>query len=185
MGIVSAAHRVVNNRLVLQTDAAVNPGNSGGALIDYEGKLVGIPNAILSRTGASHGIGFALTARLIDAMLVAIKNDNVVVRPWTGASAQTLTKEMAASMHIPDVRGIIINNLVESSPLHKAGIQRGDVITKVNGFEILDEEDFQVYFQTLPIDQPVEIRYIRAKDQKTVLVTPTRRLWCQRQIRQS
>lgn len=174
MGIVSAAYRVVNNRLVFQTDAAVNPGNSGGALIDYEGKLIGIPNAILSRTGASHGIGFALTAKLIDAMLEAMDNGGVVVRPWTGAIAQSVTKEMAASMKMPEIRGVIITKLLEQSSLEKAGIKQGDIITKLNGFEVVDDEDFQVYFQTLPINQDVDVHVISNSKQNIIKVKPTK-----------
>ena len=173
MGIISASHRVVNNRLVIQTDAAVNPGNSGGALIDFEGKLVGIPNAILSRTGASHGIGFALTVRLVDAMLMAVNNGRVVTRPWTGAGAQTVTKEMAESMGIPEVRGVILTKLTESSPLHQAGLKQGDIVTKINGFEVLDDEDFQVYFQTLPVGREVTVRYFRERQEYSAAVIPT------------
>lgn len=173
VGIISASTRELGGRPVIQTDASVNPGNSGGALVDMYGELVGVPNTILSRTGASHGIGFALPSSLILAVLQAVDRGGEVVRPWSGALVQTVTKELASSIGMDVPRGVIVKVLSDQSPAAKSGLQKGDVITKINGYAVFDEEEFYVYFQSLPMDTPVNITFWRGGRTIKVSLTPT------------
>ncbi len=137
IGIISATGRNELNintyENFIQTDAAINPGNSGGALIDANGYLVGINAAIFSRNGGSQGIGFAIPSeQALNVMLSTIKHGRVI-RGWLGIEAQPLTPELAESFGISRTEGILISGVYKNSPASSAGLQRGDVITEING----------------------------------------------------
>ena len=142
-GIISALSRAFNGRLLIQTDAAVNPGNSGGALVNIQGELIGVPNAILSKTGASHGIGFAIPSILIKAILRGIKDGASLA--WFGVYAQTLTHDMVSALEDksaqPLTRGAIINEVHSSSPAKAAGLQQSDVVVAINKKPVFQAED--------------------------------------------
>ncbi|NBT85115.1 MAG: PDZ domain-containing protein [Alphaproteobacteria bacterium] len=142
-GIISALSRAFSGKLLIQTDAAVNPGNSGGALVNIQGELIGIPNAILSKTGASHGIGFAIPSILIKAILRGIKDGTSLA--WFGVYGQTLTHDMVSALEdnaaYPLTRGAIINEVHPSSPAKAAGLQQSDVIVAINKKPVFQIED--------------------------------------------
>ncbi|MBY0462916.1 MAG: trypsin-like peptidase domain-containing protein [Alphaproteobacteria bacterium] len=142
-GIISALSRAFNGKLLIQTDAAVNPGNSGGALVNIQGELIGVPNAILSKTGASHGIGFAIPSILIKAILRGIKDGNSLA--WFGVYAQTLTHDMVSALEDksahPLTKGAIINEIHPSSPAKAAGLQQSDIIVAINKKPVFQAED--------------------------------------------
>ncbi|WP_232897344.1 trypsin-like peptidase domain-containing protein [Pontibaca salina] len=121
----------------LQTDAPINPGNSGGALIDVNGDLIGINTAILSRSGGSNGIGFAIPANLVAQFVQQARAGNdEFVRPWAGMTGQPVAADMAMSLGLAVPEGIVISDLHRESPFAVAGIQVGDVITHVDGLAV-------------------------------------------------
>jgi serine protease DegS len=136
-GIVSATGR---NQLGLssfenfiQTDAAINPGNSGGALINAHGELVGINTAIFSRSGGSHGIGFAIPTDLARDVLTSIIEHGRVVRGWAGVEVQPLTPPLAQSFGLDSTHGAIIAGVLREGPADRAGLRPGDVIRRLDG----------------------------------------------------
>ncbi|WP_319941639.1 S1C family serine protease [Aestuariirhabdus haliotis] len=137
MGIISATGRnelnITTYEDFIQTDAAINPGNSGGALISAEGNLLGINAAIFSRSGGSQGIGFAIPSELARSVMLSIIKHGRVIRGWLGIEAQPLTPELAESFGIALRDGILISGVYKNSPAATAGLQRGDVITEING----------------------------------------------------
>ena len=137
MGIVSALGRTQTEvnpfESFIQTDAAINPGNSGGALIDAQGNLIGINTAIYSKTGASHGIGFAIPVNAVRKVMEQIMRQGSVTRGWLGVEMQNLTPDLAASFNLPVKRGIIIAGVVRNGPAYQAGIRPGDVLIEIAG----------------------------------------------------
>lgn len=136
MGIISATGR---NQLGLntyedfiQTDAAINQGNSGGALIDAQGNLIGINTAIFSQSGGSQGIGFAIPARLAYEVMQEIIAAGRVIRGWLGVEVQPVTPELAASYNLKQSDGIVITGLYRDGPAWQAGLQPGDLILQID-----------------------------------------------------
>jgi serine protease Do len=156
-GIISAIARNVRGRILIQTDASINPGNSGGGLFSVKGTLIGVPNAILSKTGASHGIGFAIPVAIIRTLLDSIKNGGVIVRPWAGIVVQRLTSDMAKSLGMQSPQGVLIVSLHAASPALTAGLAKGDIITTLNGQNISSPEDFIYRIQIIPIGQDITL----------------------------
>ncbi|MFL2794479.1 MAG: trypsin-like peptidase domain-containing protein [Paracoccaceae bacterium] len=145
----------------LQTDAPINPGNSGGALIDISGSLVGINTSILSRSGGSNGIGFAIPADLVGQFLVQAKaGRSSFIRPWAGMRGQPITFEMAASLNLPAMSGMIISELHELSPFSKVGIEVRDIITKVDGLDINNPAEMLYRMSVAGIGAAVDVSYL-------------------------
>lgn len=121
----------------IQTDAPINLGNSGGALIDMQGRLMGINTSILTRSGGSNGIGFAIPANLIAAFVEQARSGaERFGRPWAGMSGQSVDADMAAPLGLDRPGGIIVSGLHPASPFLAAGLQVGDVVTAVDGQEV-------------------------------------------------
>ena len=141
-GIVSATGRkrlgINTYENFIQTDAAINPGNSGGALVNSRGELVGINTAIFSRTGGSQGIGFAIPATLARKVLTEVIETGHVVRGWLGISMNDLTLEQAAEAGLEDPYGVVVAALFENSPAHRAGLQPGDILLRINRERVHD-----------------------------------------------
>lgn len=142
-GIVSALSRtgpgVGSDLSFIQTDAAVNPGNSGGALVTIDGRLVGVNTAIFTRGGGSIGIGFAIPIDLVKALIRSIEGGgSSLARPWLGAKVQTVSPELAANLGLERPVGVLLNQLHQSGPAHRAGLNKGDVILSIDGAEVID-----------------------------------------------
>ena len=121
----------------IQTDAPINPGNSGGALVDMAGRLIGVNTSILTRSGGSNGIGFAIPADLVAAFVMqSDQGHKGFGRPWAGISGQPLDTDMAATLGFDRSGGIIISGLHPASPFLDAGLEVGDVILTVGGREV-------------------------------------------------
>jgi Do/DeqQ family serine protease len=121
----------------IQTDAPINPGNSGGALVDTAGRLIGINTSILSRSGGSNGIGFAIPATLVDQFVTQARSGETrFQRPWAGVSGQPVTYDLAEGLGLPRAGGIILSGMHAASPFGAAGIAPGDVILAVDGQEV-------------------------------------------------
>ncbi len=143
MGIVSAKGRATgvgdgSYEDFLQTDAPINQGNSGGALVNLDGELVGINAQILSPSGGNIGLGFAIPSSMARAVAEQLTTDGVVRRSKLGVTIQPLTPELAQSLGVTDTRGALISDIEEGSPAEKAGIQQGDVIVSLNGQRVTD-----------------------------------------------
>lgn len=143
MGIVSATGR---NQLGLttfedfiQTDAAINPGNSGGALINAYGNLIGINTAIFSKSGGSQGIGFAIPSLLANQILEEIVQYGSVTRGWLGIETQTMTPDLAQSLGLDEVKGLLIAGVYRQGPADKAGIKPGDILLEVGGDLVISD----------------------------------------------
>ncbi len=136
-GIVSAKGRadlgIVEFEDFIQTDAAINPGNSGGALVNARGQLVGINTAILSRSGGSVGIGFAIPSSMAKPIMDSLIAKGRVVRGYLGVLLQDVNRDLAEAMSLKTTAGVLISDVVGGGPADRAGIQRGDVIVEVNG----------------------------------------------------
>jgi Do/DeqQ family serine protease len=140
-GIVSALARngvgVSDFGFFIQTDAAINPGNSGGALIDMNGRLVGINTAIFSRSGGSNGIGFAIPANMVRAVVDAAKSgDDRFSRPYIGATFSSVTSDMAEALGMKQAFGAIVTAVVEGGPAHEGGLKIGDIVLRMNGLSV-------------------------------------------------
>ncbi len=143
-GIVSALGRsqlgINTFENFIQTDAAVNPGNSGGALTDSSGNLVGINTAIYSRSGGSLGIGFAIPVSTARSVMEQIIKTGSVTRGWIGVEAQEITPELAESFKLPASEGAIIAGVMRGSPADRAGIRPGDVLLSIGGKAVKDPQ---------------------------------------------
>ena len=143
-GIVSAPARsqVRENDYAyfIQTDASINPGNSGGPLVDMNGDLIGVNTAIVSSSGASAGVGFAIPAAIAKQVVdAALNGGHMVTRPWLGAKTQTLTDEMARSFGLATPQGVVVTDVWPDGSAARAGISRGDVILSVDGEAVSDQ----------------------------------------------
>lgn len=154
-GIVSALARtqvgVADFRFFIQTDAAINPGNSGGALVDINGKLVGVPSAIYSRSGGSIGIGFAIPVSMVKFIVEQARNGGVVRRPWLGATLQTVTPDVAESLGLKRPQGALVTGVVAGGPAARAGLKVGDLVLTIDGVDVDDPDAFGYRFSTKPL----------------------------------
>lgn len=136
MGIVSATGRasmgITDYEDFIQTDAAINPGNSGGALIDMRGELVGINTAILSRTGGSHGIGFAIPSSMVRPIAEALQRDGHVTRGYLGVTLRDLNPELARQMGLTETSGVVVYDIDRNGPAASVDLRRGDRITRLD-----------------------------------------------------
>lgn len=143
-GIISATARtdvgVTDYSFFIQTDAAVNPGNSGGALINTRGELVGVNTAIYSRTGGSVGIGFAIPAEMVKRVVDAAVNGGTFVRPWLGLAGQSVNFDIAKSQGLDRPIGVMVTEVYPDGPAERAGLRRGDLVTAIDGREVFDEK---------------------------------------------
>src|SRR5437762_9168393 len=155
MGIISAVGRggmgIVDYENFIQTDAAINMGNSGGALVDIQGRLLGINTAIFTRTGGNQGIGFAIPAHLARDVMQSLRDKGRVVRGYIGTSVQTLTPDLAVAMKLKgQPTGALVGELEPNAPAAKAGIKTGDLIAAVNGKKINDARELRLMIGSMP-----------------------------------
>ncbi|HZA37822.1 MAG TPA: Do family serine endopeptidase [Candidatus Baltobacteraceae bacterium] len=171
MGIISAVGRggmgIVDYENFIQTDAAINMGNSGGALVDTEGRLLGINTAIFTRTGGSQGVGFAIPSNLARDVMQSLREKGRVVRGYIGTSVQTLTPELADAFKLKELSGALVGEVSPKSPAEKAGIKSGDVITSVNGKKIGDARELRLMIGSMAPGTKVKIEVNREGQKKT------------------
>lgn len=174
MGIVSAVGRgglgIIDFANFIQTDAAINMGNSGGALVDTEGRLVGINSAILSRSGMNQGIGFAIPSNLAREVLPSLREKGRVIRGYIGTVLQSLTPELSSALKLKEESGALVGEVESKSPAEKAGIKNGDVITAVNGKKVSDSRELRQMIGTMAPGTKAKLEVIRESDKKTVEV---------------
>ncbi len=190
VGIVSSIGRTiraVNGRLIrgiIQTDAAVNPGNSGGPLLDSNGNMVGITTAIFSPVGANIGIGFAIPVNTAKKIIPQLIERGRVSRPWIGITGQDINEELADLLRLPSA-GILVARVEKGSPAERAGIRGGkdsvmignlriimggDMIVAVNGKTLKNMDQIVEEIESREIGDTIELTIIRDKKKRTVKV---------------
>jgi len=169
-GIVSALGRnhLGINRFedFIQTDAAVNPGNSGGALIDSGGNLIGVNSAIYSQNGGSQGIGFAIPVSISRTVLEQIIRDGEVTRGWLGIEPQELTPESVVAFALQNVDGVLIRGVLKDGPADRAGLQVRDVVQEIDGRPTHDGPALLSQIAALTPGQPAKLKVLR--DRKSI-----------------
>jgi serine protease DegQ len=179
MGIISALGR--NNLHInqfenfIQTDAAINFGNSGGALIDTSGNLIGINSAIYSQTGGSVGIGFAIPVTTAKSVMEQIIKTGQVVRGWIGIESQDITPELADSFGLARQSGAIIAGVVRNGPADRAGIRPGDILLTVQGKPVANTNEMLTLIAQLAPGEKARMTVMRKNRQSTLDVTVGKR----------
>lgn len=176
-GIVSAKARninILNSEMkiesFIQTDAAVNPGNSGGALVNTNGELVGINTAIASQTGSYTGYSFAVPVSIVGKVIADLKEYGVVQRAVLGVQIHDITDEFAKKEGIKTLSGAYIANVTKGSSAEKAGIKEGDIITSVNGAKVETSSQLQELVGRYRPGDKVEIGFIRDNKKHNIIV---------------
>ncbi|WP_338769533.1 Do family serine endopeptidase [Massilia sp. METH4] len=179
MGIISALGR--NNLHInhfenfIQTDAAINFGNSGGALIDTNGNLLGINSAIYSQTGGSVGIGFAIPVSTAKTVMESIIKSGHVVRGWIGVESQEITPELAESFGLQRESGAIIAGVVRNGPADKAGMKPGDILLSVDGKPVRDTNEMLNLIAQLQPGGKATMRVLRKNREADLAITVGKR----------
>jgi serine protease Do len=176
-GIVSAKARNINIlqdvsavESFIQTDAAVNPGNSGGALVNIKGELIGINTAIASPTGAFAGYSFAVPSNIVKKVVEDIKQFGVVQRGFLGVSIQNINSELAKKNNLNDLKGVYVETVNKGSAADDAGIKSGDVIKEINGIEVNSAPKLQETIAQFRPGDKVRVSYMRGNDLKTTTI---------------
>ncbi|EAQ46867.1 periplasmic serine protease, DO/DeqQ family protein [Roseobacter sp. MED193] len=155
----------------IQTDAPINPGNSGGALIDVNGDLIGINTRILSRSGGSNGIGFAIPANLVREFVKQAHNGaEEFQRPWAGMAGQPVDADLAGSLGMELPEGMVISELHPKSPFAKAGFEVGDVITEVDGEVVNSPSEMVFRMSVAGLDGTSMVTRLRGETRETLVV---------------
>ena len=174
MGIVSATGRggfgIVDYEDFIQTDASINPGNSGGALVDALGRLVGIPTAIVSRSGGSMGIGFAVPVDLARYVTERIITEGRVIRGYLGVYVQELTPELAKAFSVPDGVGALVGGVVTNSPANRAGVREGDIILEMNDKKVDDSRGLRLAIAQAAPNSTASFKVLRDGQARTFRV---------------
>jgi serine protease Do len=173
-GIVSARNRDINSGPYdnyIQTDAAINRGNSGGPLFNLDGEVIGVNTAIISPTGGSIGIGFAVPSKTVAGVVEQLRQFGETRRGWLGVRIQQVTDEIGESLNIKPPRGALIAGVDDKGPAKPAGIEPGDVITKFDGKEIREMKDLPRAVADTAVGKAVDVVIIRKGKEETKQVT--------------
>ncbi len=180
MGIISARGRsklglldsVSGYEDFIQTDAAINMGNSGGALIDARGRLIGINSAIISPSRGNIGIGFAIPINLAAFIMNSLAENGTVARGTLGAKGDTMTADVAEQLSLPKTtRGVVVTEIDPDSPAERAGLERADVILAINSHLIRNAEELRVVLSQIAPDAKVALKVMRDGRERTLDAT--------------
>ncbi len=178
-GIISAINRGITGAgaydRYIQTDAAINMGNSGGPMFDMSGRVIGIDSALISPTGTNVGIGLAIPAELAKPVIDSLRRGERPQRGYLGVGLQPVSDDIAASLGIPKDHGEIVRTVQPGDPAAKAGIQQGDVIVAVNGKEVDPDQTVSYLVANTPVGARVPIDVIRNGKRISIPVTVTQR----------
>ena len=174
-GIVSALARTdvgaAQFGSYIQTDAAINPGNSGGPLVDMDGDLIGVNTFIISRSGSSSGVGFAIPAAVVRQVVsAALGGGHSVVRPWLGVKGQPVTGEIARSLGLSTPSGVVVSDVYPGSSADRAGLKDGDVILSIDGQAVNDEGAGAFAIGTHKVGDRVPVVIHRGNGRQTLTV---------------
>jgi serine protease Do len=173
MGIVSTRARQLQPDapvVYIQTDATINPGNSGGPLVNGQGQVVGINTMILSQSGGSEGVGFAIPSNIVRNVFQQIRSTGRVRRGTIGVHAQTITPVMARGLNLPQDNGVILGDVYPESPAEKAGLKTGDIVLTLDGKPMENGRQLDVNLYRKQIGKPVTIEYLRGNSKSSAKV---------------
>jgi serine protease Do len=174
-GIISALHRGITGvgayDRYIQTDAAINMGNSGGPMFDLNGNVIGINSALISPTGASVGIGLSIPAELAKPVIDSLVRGQRPQRGYLGVGLQPLDEDLAPSLGLPKDTGEIVRSVVPGGPGARSGLQQGDVIARVNGQAVTPDQTVSFLIANTPVGRRVPIDIIRGGRRQTLQVT--------------
>ncbi len=173
MGIISAKSRDINSGPYddyLQTDAAINKGNSGGPLFNMKGEVVGVNTAIISPTGGSIGIGFAVPSDTVSSVVEQLKKFGETQRGWLGVKIQTVTDDIAETLGVPENTGALVSAVTPGSPAEKGGLEAGDVILKFDKKDVTTMRGLPKIVAQTPIGKSIDVEVLRKGGKKTVQV---------------
>jgi serine protease Do len=173
-GIISALHRAITNvgayDRYIQTDAAINMGNSGGPMFDLNGNVIGINSALISPTGASVGIGLAIPAELAKPVIDALMKGQRPQRGYLGVGLQPVDEDVAPALGIPKDSGEIVRSIVPNGPAARAGLVQGDVIVRVNGQPVTPDQTVSYLVANTGVGSRVPLEILRGGKRATVYV---------------
>ncbi|RYD73417.1 MAG: PDZ domain-containing protein, partial [Verrucomicrobiaceae bacterium] len=169
-GIISAKGRALSDSgpELIQTDAAVNPGNSGGPLLNLQGEIIGINNAIYSQTGSWAGISFSIPAAVARRTLEQILQNRPPSQPYLGVVMMNINQTLAQDLGLESTRGVLVAEVIGGSPAEKAGLQNGDVILKVNGRNVNDSRELLRKLRDMEVGSAAELAIFREGKELTV-----------------
>lgn len=173
-GIVSARNRDISQGPYdnyIQTDASINRGNSGGPLFNLEGEVVGVNTLIISPTGGSIGLGFAVPSKTVAGVVDQLRQFGELRRGWLGVRIQQVTDEIAESLNIKPARGALVAGIDEKGPAKPAGIEPGDVVVKFDGKDVKDPKDLSRVVADTAVGKEVDVVIIRKGAEETKKVT--------------
>ena len=175
LGLVSAVDRQVNPddpRAYIQTDASMNPGNSGGPLVDLDGKLLGINTMILSQSGGSEGLGFAVPLACLRQSYAALRDRGTIARPRLGIQPRSLTADLIAGLGLKVRQGVLVEDVDPYGPAAAAGLLPGDVLLSLGAEPIHTMRDLYRAEYALSAGAPVELAVMRGPDARLLRITP-------------
>ena len=159
----------------IQTDAPINPGSSGGALVDASGKVVGINTLIFTQSGGNEGIGFAAPSSIVKTVFESIRDRGRIRRGEVGVFPQTITPALASALKLDREWGVVLGDVYPGGPAAQAGIQTGDVLLALNGKTMENGRQFRVNVYPKPVGSSVDLQVLRGRDTLNVAVTVTER----------
>ncbi|MEM7461893.1 MAG: DegQ family serine endoprotease [Pseudomonadota bacterium] len=173
LGIISAIGRDINSGPYdnfIQTDASINKGNSGGPLFDMDGNVIGINTAIISPSGGSIGLGFAIPTNLAKKVIDDLVQFGETRRGWLGVQIQSVTDEIAESLGLDEARGALVGDVVSDGPAEKSGIKPGDVVLEFNGKRIEKMRDLPKIVADTEVGKEVDVLVLRKGEEQTLKV---------------
>ncbi len=173
VGIISANNRDINSGRsdnYIQTDAAINKGNSGGPLFNIKGEVIGVATAIFSPSGGNIGIGFATPSLIAKDIIKELKNKGTITRGWLGVSVQNVTKEIASAIGLDSIEGAFVIEINKKGPAQKAKILPTDIIIEFNGQKIKEMKDLPRIVSSTPVNKKVKVKIIRQGSVKIIKV---------------
>jgi serine protease Do len=178
MGVVSSVARQIkpdDPMIYIQTDASINPGNSGGPLVDVNGIVMGVNTFILSQSGGSEGIGFAIPSNIVKAVFDQIRKDGHVHRGQVGIRAQSLTPALAQGLGLARDNGVLVADVTPDGPADEAGIKIGDIILSLDGKPMENARQFEVNVYRHSVGQKIKLAVLRDNGQLDIPVEVTER----------